>query len=251
MLEQEYKRMFEQEESNWYFRGKRAIVFGFLSRQPKRRGVRILDVGCGTGINMQLLSRFGETFGIDVSERAIAFCQQRGLQGLGIASIERLPFKSNTFDVVTCLDVLYHKGVRDGAALRELERVSKDGALLLITESALKRLWSEHDQAVEAKTRYSIPEFRAMLSKTSFDIVKASYWNFFVFPIVFLLKKLSPPKANPSEAKSNVVELPALLNFILSKALSIEAGLLRWLGFPIGVDLFIAAKKNKKDNPAE
>ncbi len=244
MLEQEYQKMFEMEGRDWYFRGKRAIISRFLSRQPERQGMKILDVGCGTGINMQLLSSFGETYGIDLNSAALNFCRQRKLPNLALSSIERLPFKSNTFDLVTCLDVLYHKGVKDDvAALKELERVAKSGALLLITESALKQLWSEHDQAVEARTRYSLGDFREKLSNTTFEILKATYWNFFVLPAVFLLKKMHPPKENPSEAKSNVRILPFPLNFILTKAVSLEALLMKIINFPIGVDLFIAARK--------
>ena len=247
MLEEEYKKMFAEEASNWYFRGKRSIVFSYLSKHAPKGKLKILDVGCGTGINMQQLSKYGETFGIDISSSALKFSRQRSLINLSLASIEQLPFKDNSFDLITCLDVLYHKGVKnDLSALKELDRVAKPNALLLLTESALKQLWSEHDQAVEAKTRYSLNDFRSLLSQTSFEIKKASYWNFFLFPLVFLLKKLNPPKANPKQAKSNVISLPRPINFILSKILSLEAFLLRAISFPIGVDLFIAAKKIKQ-----
>ena len=47
--------------------------------------------------------------GIDFFEEAITFCHKRGLENIKQGSIEFLHYQNNTFDIVTCFGVLYHK----------------------------------------------------------------------------------------------------------------------------------------------
>src|SRR5438093_1167564 len=64
--------MFAYEDTHWWFRGKRSVVASMLERfSPAQPGRRALDVGCGTGANLELLARYGEAHGIDVSPLAL------------------------------------------------------------------------------------------------------------------------------------------------------------------------------------
>jgi methylase of polypeptide subunit release factors len=99
MQQHTYAIMDEVEGSHWWFVGRRAILESFLqgivkrceSRHEAASGVRpakagtqnalrILDVGCGTGANLEMLSQFGDAEGVDVSDDALAFCQRKGLK---------------------------------------------------------------------------------------------------------------------------------------------------------------------------
>jgi SAM-dependent methyltransferase len=102
-----------------------------LSNQYSRMGLRrILDVGCGTGANLEMLSRFGNAEGVDVSDEALTFCKSKGLRvHKGLA--EELPFDDETFDIVTGLDVIEHLD-DDIAGLSEMNRVLKKGGKTLI-----------------------------------------------------------------------------------------------------------------------
>jgi SAM-dependent methyltransferase len=103
-----------------------------------------LDVGCGIGhwgqLLVRLLSSHATVTGVDREprwlEEAAARARRRGLserfrylQG----EAARLPFVSNSFDLVTCQTVLIHVPDR-AAALAEMVRVTKPGGLIAVAE---------------------------------------------------------------------------------------------------------------------
>src|SRR5688572_13750533 len=127
MQQHTYAIMDEVEGSHWWFVGRRAILESFLKDIVKRLGsrlkaanadegpakagtpndIRILDVGCGTGANLEMLAQFGEAEGVDVSDDALEFCREKGLKAQkGLA--EALPYADETFDLTTALDVVEH-----------------------------------------------------------------------------------------------------------------------------------------------
>ena len=140
MQQHTYAIMDEVEGSHWWFVGRRAILEEFLRQiiqDPKTKieNPRILDVGCGTGANLEMLAQFGESEGVDVSDDALAFCGLKGLKAQkGLA--EELPFNDETFDLTTALDVVEHLD-DDVAGLKEMYRVTKKGGYSLIFVPAL------------------------------------------------------------------------------------------------------------------
>ena len=74
-----YIDLYEREESHWWHLSKRKLLFKLLNRYAKK-GVCILDVGCGTGKNLEELGNFGKAEGVDNSSEAINFCKKRGLR---------------------------------------------------------------------------------------------------------------------------------------------------------------------------
>ena len=128
MQQHTYAIMDEVEGSHWWFVGRRAILESFLEpiavklRTPNS-ALRILDVGCGTGANLEMLAQFGEAEGVDVSDDALEFCRLKGLKAQkGLA--ETLPFADETFELTTALDVVEHLD-DDMAGLKEMHRVTK------------------------------------------------------------------------------------------------------------------------------
>ncbi len=151
----EYESMYELEDTHWWFVGRRRLAFSLIEEWISHGDeVKILDVGCGTGGNLQAMARYGRTFGLDISPIAVDFARRRPLprlmQGSGLA----LPYANNTFDVITIFDVLYHRWITDDEdAMRELYRALRPGGWLLITDSALPLLWSSHDELYQARQR--------------------------------------------------------------------------------------------------
>jgi ubiquinone/menaquinone biosynthesis C-methylase UbiE len=109
---------------------------------PERgEGLRLLDVGCGTGHHLARLRQRGiDVTGLDGSEEMIAVARANN-PGVTIrqGDVEALPFPSDGFDVVLCIEVLrYLPGL--AGCLREMARVLKPGGLCLATATPVLNL---------------------------------------------------------------------------------------------------------------
>jgi SAM-dependent methyltransferase len=241
----EYQRMYEAEERQWWYAGMRALSLALLGRRLARlaRGgkrVRILDAGCGTGNNLLHLARYGRAVGVDLSEEALAFCRTRGVVATR-AGLLALPFPEGCFDCVTSFDVIYHRWVEDdAAAVREMARVLRPGGLLLVRVPALRILWGAHDEAVHSRHRYRRAEVRRLLEGVGLEVVRATYANTVLLPLVAArrgLDHLTGPDG------SDVGFLPAPLEWAFRSVLRAEAFWVRRFSLPIGTSVFALARK--------
>src|SRR4030042_6993110 len=115
MEKHEYKTLYDFEDCYWWYLGLKHTIMKLLSTYigiDKISTFRILDIGCGTGGNLQFLKKFVEGIGIDYSPDALSFSKIRGLKLLCRGSVEEFPFKPDTFDLILSVDVLSHKKVK-------------------------------------------------------------------------------------------------------------------------------------------
>jgi SAM-dependent methyltransferase len=237
----EYEKMYRLEGTYWWWVGRRKIITGILDKLCAG-SIKILDVGCGTGINLSYFSRYGSTVGLDISQDALRFCSQRGLSNVLQGDAERLPFEDNSFDLITALDLLEH--LDDKQALAEFHRVLKPNGFLILTVPAFSFMWSQHDEAVHHKRRYSKRELKSVIKANGFSIYRINYWNIFLFlPIV--LMRLTKRILKNTEIKTDTIELPNIVNKFLIYVLSIESYVIRYLNPPVGVSLVCVAKVEK------
>jgi SAM-dependent methyltransferase len=238
----EYARMYEAEERQWWYAGMRAISLALLAPELPRGRLAFLDAGCGTGVNLALLGRLGSAFGVDISEEAIAFCRSRGVVAAR-GSVLELPVKSATVDAVTSFDVLYHSWVTDDLrAMREMARVLRRDGLLLVRVPALKLLWGAHDAAVHSRHRYTRGELEALLAHAGLTLLRSSYANCFLFPVLLARRTLDRVLGRQG---SDVGFLPAPLEWGFRSLLEVEAWLIgRGVSLPIGASLFALARKD-------
>lgn len=246
MEKDEYRKHFELEESFWWFRGRRKILLSLLrSHRMPDLPLVWLDAGCGTGFNMTFFAPLGTVFGCDFSEEALAFCRKRGLKNLARADVQRLPYKNEAFDAASLLDVLYHKNIFDDvAALKDVHRTLKPGGLLLVTDSAFNVLRSRHDLAVHARERYRKKALKQKLEKAGYQVLRLSYFNFLMFPVIFLVRfteRIRRPK--PDAIQSDLKAVPPLANGFLFGILKFEAFLSKRINLPWGSSLICLARK--------
>jgi SAM-dependent methyltransferase len=246
MMEHTYPILFREEQSHWWYLGRRRIITSFVAdicRRVTDRRPRILDVGCGTGGNLVLFSQYGDAEGVDVSDDALAFCRERGLNQVTKGAGEELPHADNTFDLVTALDVVEHMD-DDLAGLREMYRVLRPGGRAFIFVPTFMFLWGVQDDVSNHRRRYRLPELRRLLEQAGFEIERSTYANIFFFlPILLVRKfmKLTGLKA----ATENSINVSAL-NGVLGALFGSETAILRYTNLPFGVSGLCVARKPAK-----
>ena len=249
----EYESMYLLEDKHWWFVGRQKLALTLIDEWiPLNPNAHILDVGCGTGGNVNALSRYGKAVGVDISPIALAFARRRRLPYLLQGSGLTLPYTNATFDLVTIFDVLYHRWITDDAqALQEFYRVLKPGGWLLITDSALPILWSTHDEVYFARQRYTLKDLRQKLEAAGFNQQVGSYANFLLLP-AFLFARLTIdwlPLANNIDAQGT---FPDWFNKLLTHVRGLEARWMRRGGtLPVGSSLICLARKPINEIPQQ
>ncbi len=238
----EFQNIFENEETNFYYVATHTLVLSLIRRYVpmKHRGL-LLDAGAGTGMLAQKLSSWGRVEAVDVSGRAVFFARKRGV-AVRKASIDRLPYPARTFDVITCVDVLYHRQVNDVRALRELYRVLRPGGVLIVRVAALAWLWTAHDDVVHARHRYQKKELDEKLTGAGFTVDKLSSVGMALLPFR-LAQKLYESVFPPKKPISSVAPLPVLTNWMLTTIMLLEHWLVVRCDLPIGIGLIAVARK--------
>ena len=242
MQQHTYSIMYRVEETHWWFVGRRRIISSFLAQidANSERPQKILDVGCGTGANLEMLSQFGEAEGIDVSREALAFCRQRGLRNVREGEAERLPFPDNSFDLVTGLDVVEHLD-NDLAGLKEMHRVLRPQGRILLFVPAFMFLWGVQDDISNHRRRYTLPELKRGVQEAGFEVERATYLNLtFFLPI--LVGRLLMRITGWRPASENNITIGALNGFF-GRILGAETSVLRRFNLPFGVSAICVARR--------
>jgi SAM-dependent methyltransferase len=266
----EYTTLFAQEENFWWYQGLRRLVEQELRRARHRwpaegrssdgagptpadaagvtatRPLRILDAGCGTGGMTQRLAAHGSVTGLDWSPLALNLARRRGALPWIRGSVERLPFRTGTFDVVVSLDVLYHRGVEsDLLALQEFRRCLRPGGSLILNLPAFESLRSSHDAAIHTARRYRRGPLSSLLRAAGLAPDRVTHWNAFLFPGLAAVRwmRRRAGEAEGTAAPSDVRSVPGPINSFLGGVLALErAWLARW-DLPAGLSILAVAHK--------
>jgi SAM-dependent methyltransferase len=246
MEREQYAIMARREEHHWWYAGMRHVALAVLDRALEgRRGLRILDAGCGTGGTTIELRRFGDVFGVDLAWEALEPARGRGLRDLARASIEHLPFADASFDAAPSFEVVYHLGVAsDTSALREIRRVIKPGGLFMLRVPAHDWLRGEHDRLVHTRHRYSRDEVLRKLGQAGFVVDRLSWANTLLFPPAVAKRLLE--RSNAADATAGEPDLwqpPPVLNALLQGVVGVEALAIPYgLPLPFGLSVLAVAR---------
>jgi SAM-dependent methyltransferase len=235
----EYERMHAVEDRMWWYRGLRALVVQELSRALARaeRGP-VLDAGCGTG---GMLARLGsEAFGVEYDPIAASLAGAKSGRPVACGSVNEMPLGPAVLAGYVSLDVLCHGGVDPERAAREAHRCLKPGAVALFNLPAYGWLLSAHDRRVHNVRRFTRGQALALLAGCGFKVLKASYWNTLLFPLM-LLHRLT----ERADAESDVRDFPRWLDAAFSAALTAERTVIgAGIPLPFGGSLLIVAERN-------
>lgn len=242
MKNDEYEIMFRAEREHWWYQGMEIISRRLIEKYyPQAGTLKILDAGCGTGGMTAGLGAYGSVYGLDISFLALDFCRRRGQVNISCGSIERLPFQSDRFDLITSFDVLCIKGLDDERVLAEFKRVLAPGGRVFLRLPACPWLRGAHDRAVDIGRRYRLGALRKKLNKAGLVVEQLTYANMWLFPLAVLkrgLECLLPPQKG-----SDLTWSMGPLNGIFKTILSSEAYLAARISLPIGLTAVAIARK--------
>lgn len=221
------KAMLAVDEHHWWYRGRRRVIDAELQRLSLPKPARVLDAGCGSGRTMVDLQRYGDVVGIELSEDAAEIARSRGCGEVVGGRVEELPWDADTFDLITCLDVIEHTP-DDRLALSELRRVSKPGGWLLLTVPAYQALWSSHDVANHHYRRYARRSLRLACVDAGWEVARITSFNTLLLaPAAAFRLARRRRTANGNDGGSTELAIgPAWLNDALEAPMRLEA---RWL----------------------
>lgn len=179
-----YDRMAAHDSTHWWYRARRDILRDYLTRYGALPAdARILEIGCGTGHNLPMLSRFGTVEAIEIDPAARAIASQRLGRPVGDAPLPELPgVARGAYDLVAVLDVVEHIA-DDVAALTAMRTLLRSGGKILIAVPAHQWLWSAHDVVNHHHRRYSKATLRAAIVAAGLRPVKLRWFNSLLFPL--------------------------------------------------------------------
>lgn len=243
-----YQVFAEVGEDHWWFRGRREIVrailretFGALPTTDRRV---IVDVGCGTGAMLGMLTEFGEVRGLEPSPFAVEECKRRYGNEVTVR-VGSIPDDLDSVcpaDVVTAFDVIEHLD-DDVAALRAIRECLVPEGLFVCTVPAYQWMWSRHDDLNHHKRRYTKGLLAEHLGAADFQIQRLTYFNTLLFPPIAAVRVLQrlAPKKGAREGRSDFALSPPRMNEFLTRTFGMEARIIRRRSLPLGVSLLAVA----------
>ncbi len=236
-----FERMAELDQHHWWFTARRRILSSVIRRIVRPpAGARILELGCGTGHNLETLGAFGRVEASELDDHAREIATKRlGRPVEKVALPDLGNFPAGSYDMIALLDVLEHVP-DDKASLAAIFTRLKPGGALLLTVPANPWMWSAHDVAHHHHRRYRKSEIAALARAAGFDIDLLSPFNTMLFPLIAGVRLLNKMRGHDSADDA----LPAKpVNSALDAVFGAEAGLIGRLPFPFGVSLVAVLRR--------
>lgn len=236
-----FDRMAELDQHHWWFTARRRILANVIRRIVRPpANARILELGCGTGHNLDTLAKFGTVEASELDDYARELATKRlGRRVEKVALPDLSKFPADSYDMIVLLDVLEHVP-DDKVSLAAILTRLKPGGALLLTVPANPWMWSAHDVAHHHHRRYRKGEIAALATEAGFDIELLSPFNTLLFPLIAGVRLLNKVRGHDS-ADDALPSKP--VNSTLDKLFGAEAGLIGRLPFPFGVSLVAVLRR--------
>jgi SAM-dependent methyltransferase len=234
------------EREHFWFHGFRRFVRPLLedaARDVKGRVPTVLDCGCGTGNNLQMIRQYGRAFGIDLTYSGLAYARHHRERLIAQASATALPFPDRVFDIVTSFDVIYALDDAGAAtALKEMYRVMRPGGYLVLNVAALPVLRGNHSVLGGEVQRYTRRSLRRHFEDADFGVKRLTYTNISILPMVAGIRFAQRLIGHRESTQEISVPVPPV-NAALKVLLAVEAAAVRWVDMPIGSSLLALARR--------
>jgi SAM-dependent methyltransferase len=234
-----YDRMAEVDQVHWWYCARRLILAALIERvvQPPK-DARLLEVGCGTGHNIEMLQRFGTVDAIEIDAAAREVAERRLGRSVAAAPLPELTgIERGHYDLIAALDVVEHID-DDRATIGALAECLRPGGKLLLTVPAHQWMWSAHDELNHHKRRYSKRSLRKLIEGSPLKLEQLGYFNSFLFPLAAAARVASKVTGRGGDDDKLP---PRLVNTLFDRVFAAERHLVGRLPLPPGLSLFAVA----------
>lgn len=240
-----YTEMADMQATHWWFVARREILRSQISRLNLPPDADILEVGSGTGANLELLADFGNVVALEMTADAIALAEARcGAAGRRVTMRqgrcpEDLSGIHQQFDLICLFDVLEHIE-QDTESLARLASLLKPGGVLLVTVPAYQWMWGPHDVHLHHKRRYTSRSLSAGCADAGLCVTRMSHFNTLLFPLALLGRMVEKLTGKKTSAATRTP--PAPINALFTFIFAVERHLLARARLPFGLSLLLLAQ---------
>ncbi|MGF6812273.1 SAM-dependent methyltransferase [Paraburkholderia sp. Clong3] len=241
-----YLEMAKTEAGHWWFRARRDVLRTLLERLALPRRARVLEVGSGTGGNLDMLAGFGAVSGLEMDPTARALSARKTGNQFDIRAghcPDDVPFHGERFDLICFFDCLEHIA-DDAGSLARMRDLLTPGGRIIVTVPAGQSLWSAHDVFLHHYRRYSRGSLMRCAVVAGYEVERISYFNTLLYPVAVAARwadRLLRRKHSSGDAIP-----PWLLNAALYRIFSAERHWLAHAPLPYGVSLFAILRKRDR-----
>jgi 2-polyprenyl-3-methyl-5-hydroxy-6-metoxy-1,4-benzoquinol methylase len=234
----------------WYQGRHRFLLEALKLHLPKLfpigNSLTAIDLGGGCGgwvtfLQGRLPNRFSELAVSDSSLHALELAGS--VVGEDIVRYQtdllRLGWRDR-WDAAFLLDVLEHIP-GDTEVLLQIRQALKPGGVLFVTTPALKCFWSYNDEITHHLRRYAKRDFTRLAKATGMRLLRASYFMFFLSPLLWLSRLQRPTLSNENGVfalleRTHRVPVPPL-NTLMKLIFDLETPLGLRIPFPWGTSI--------------
>ena len=231
-----YDTMAAMDQQHWWYRARRHVIAALIRRKAMpREDAKLLEIGCGTGHNLSMLSEFGDVSALEVDSAARAMAEQRlgkPVLSAPLPELKNVPLAH--FDLVGAFDVIEHIE-DDGAAIQAIAACLRPGGKFVATVPAHQWMWSAHDVVNHHHRRYSARQLRDLFAASPLKLDVIGYFNSLLFPVA-VAQRLASKLRGSEESDLKMPSAP--LNAVLERAFATERHLIGRVPLPPGLSLF-------------
>jgi SAM-dependent methyltransferase len=150
---------------------------------------RVLDVGCGWGVNLLALESAGYTAtGLDISRQILELidCPNRRLIEADLT--QELPQQRDSADAVLVLDVIEHVD-DDSSFLRSIAQLLPPAGVAVVSVPARPDLFSEFDRIQGHHRRYLPDSLRAAFAGSGLEVTQLFWWGAWMVPVLRWMRR--------------------------------------------------------------